>query len=101
MSIKVAPTTISLHIRRSLIWLQKHNLSLIKIFEEIDHYSLFLGHVSAVCVATFGMLRSFATTPNFVYCSGFDPCSCAEFFIRLYSKYCDVGTTIGSNETLS
>ena len=72
---------------------------MIKIFEEIDHYSLFLGHVSAACVATFGMLRSFATTPNFVYCSGFDPCSCAEFFIPLYFDYC--GPSIGSNETLS
>ena len=70
-------------------------------FEEIDHYSLFLGHVSAACVATFGTIRSFVTVPNFVYCSGFDPCSCADFYVPLFAEYCSDGPTTISNQTLS
>ncbi|GMH96709.1 hypothetical protein TrST_g5299 [Triparma strigata] len=75
----------------SIMYLQKYEIcSFGEILDDIDHHSLFLGHLCACITALLAAIVSFKSVPLAMFCESDDPCSCPRFFFKQYDKYCEV-----------
>eukprot|EP00519_Triparma_laevis_P008541 CAMPEP_0182519926 /NCGR_PEP_ID=MMETSP1321-20130603/45350_1 /TAXON_ID=91990 /ORGANISM="Bolidomonas sp., Strain RCC1657" /LENGTH=708 /DNA_ID=CAMNT_0024727921 /DNA_START=767 /DNA_END=2889 /DNA_ORIENTATION=- len=75
----------------SIMYLQKYEIcSFGEILDDIDHHSLFLGHLCSCITALLAAIVSFKSVPLAMFCESDDPCSCPRFFFKQYDKYCEV-----------
>ena len=72
-----------------LLWLMRHEMNFASILDDIDHHSLFLGHIFATLTASTGAVLIFKSVPLFAFCSDIDPCTCSSFYFPLYGSYCE------------
>ena len=73
------------------MYLQKYEIcSFGEILDDIDHHSLFLGHLCSCITALLAAIVSFKSVPLAMFCESDDPCSCPRFFFKQYDKYCEV-----------
>jgi len=73
----------------TILWLMRHKLNFAMLLD-VDHYSLFLGHLCASVCGCICAMITFRTVPNAMFCSSNAPCDCPEFFFPLYKDYCMV-----------